>query len=200
MRLLAFNKTRLILILLLVLPGCASVTPELDLPAQAERERIEQLQDAIEALDDAVASYEALRAARIAIRYSHKLAQRYQITDSPLVHNMKVNLGIKQRGLCVDWTSDLLARLQRENFHSLELHWAVANYQTAFRLEHSTVVVSARGETLERGLVLDPWRHAGRLHWAPTLSDGDYRWEPKAEILALKRQRRIEFDDRQMQR
>ena len=185
---------------LTLLTACATTTPELSLPAHAERERIQQLQTSIQALDASIAPAEAKRAARIAIRHSHHLAQQYEITDSPLLHNLKVNLGIKQRGLCVDWTSDLLARLQQENFQSLDLHWAVANYTEAFRLEHSTVVISARGDAIENGLVLDPWRQAGRLHWAPVLEDGDYRWEPKNEILALKHQRRANQHDRQWPR
>lgn len=106
------------------------------------------------------------------------------------MHNILVNLGIKQRGLCIDWTSDLLTRLKQERFYSLDLHWAIANYETIFRIEHSTVIVSARGESIYRGLVLDSWRHSGQLYWAPTLADAGYPWKPQAEIHALKREHR----------
>lgn len=153
-----------------------------------ETQRIEDLNHAVLSLGDAVDPDEARRAAHISIEYSRELARQYEISGSPVMHNLMVNLGLKQRGLCVDWTTDLLARLKQERFHSLDLHWAIANYETTFRLEHSTVVVSARGDSIYRGLVLDPWRHSGQLYWAPTLGDVGYAWKPQAEIHALKRE------------
>ena len=155
-----------------------------------ETHRIRDLNYAILSLGDAVDPDEARRAAHISIEYSRKLARRYGVSGSPIMHNLLVNLGLKPRGLCVDWTTDLLTRLKQERFSSLDLHWAIANYETTFRLEHSTVVISARGESLYRGLILDPWRHAGQLYWAPTLGDPGYAWKPQAEIHALKRERR----------
>lgn len=175
---------------LMLLQGCASSRPPAELQPLVETQRIRDLNHAILRLGDAIDPDEARRAAHISIEYSRQLAQQYEVSSSPVMHNLLVNLGLKPRGLCVDWTADLLARLKQERFSSLDLHWAIANYETAFRLEHSTVVVSARGESLYRGLVLDPWRHSGQLYWAPTLGDVGYAWKPQAEIHALKRERR----------
>ncbi len=176
--------------LVCTLAGCATVSPEYHLPTHAESSRIADLEASILALDDSIAPAEARRAARVAIRYSHQLAQEYEVTDSPLMHNIKVNMGLRERGLCIDWTSDLLRRLYQEEFETLDLHWAIANYRTVFRLEHSTVVVSAVGQPIEQGLILDPWRYSGRLYWSQTLADSGYVWEPQADILELKRQRK----------
>ena len=173
----------------LLVQGCASSRPQADLPPMVEQQRIGELNLAIRSLSDDIDPHEASLAARIALEYTRQLAQEYEISSSPLTHNMLVNIGAKPRGLCVDWTSDLLARLQQERFHSLQLHWGIANYENAFRIEHSTVIISARGDTLNQGLVLDPWRQGGRLFWTPTLQDPAYRWHPQAEIHALKRQR-----------
>jgi hypothetical protein len=112
------------------------------------------------------------------------------------MHNLLVNLGLKPRGLCVDWTTDLLTRLKQERFYSLDLHWAIANYETTFSLEHSTVVVSAGGDSINQGLVLDPWRYSGELFWAPTLEDSGYVWKPQAEIHALKQELRETRENR----
>jgi len=175
-------------VLLLLLSGCASKTPQLEPPPDVANQRIRELNLAILALGDDVDAGEAQRAARIAIDYSRQLAREYEITDSAIVHNLKVNLGIKPRGLCVHWTSDLMARMKQEGFYSLDLHWAIANYENALRLEHSTVVISARGDSLQQGLILDPWRNSGDLYWAPTLQDPGYLWKPQAQIHALKRE------------
>ncbi len=177
---------------LAMLNGCASTGARNELSADMAKQRIGELQQAILALGDDVNSGESRRAAKIAIEYPLQLAREYEITGSAIVHNIKVNLGLKPRGLCVDWTSDLLARLKREGFYSLDLHWAIANYESAFRLEHSTVVISARGEPMQQGLVLDPWRNSGDLYWAPALQDPGYPWKLQAEVHALKRQHREE--------
>jgi hypothetical protein len=182
---------------ILLTQGCATSSPQVDLPPTVEQQRITDLSLAIRSLNADIDAAEAQRAARIAIEYSRQLAQQYEITDSPVMHNFLVNIGVKPRGLCVDWTSDLLVRLQQERFYSLKLHWGIANYETAFRLEHSTVIVSARGDSLKRGLVLDPWRYSGHLFWAPTLEDPAYNWHPQAEIHALKRQHETASASRQ---
>ena len=175
---------------LILVQGCASSRQPVELPPMVETQRVADLTNAILDLDESIDSSEAWRAARVSIEYSQELARQYEISTSPIMHNLLVNLGIKQRGLCIDWTTDLLTRLKQEGFHSLDLHWAIANYETTFRLEHSTVVVSAQGESIYRGLVLDSWRNSGQLHWAPTLADSGYSWKPQAEIHALKREHR----------
>lgn len=172
---------------LALLGGCAAVpAPGID-SGQMQRE-IDQLGLAILALGDGVDPREARQAARVATEYSRQLALEYEIESSPLVHNVMVNLGLKERGLCKDWTRDLLVRMREEDFDSIEFEWAIANYARAFKIEHSTVIVTVRGGSIEQGLVLDGWRHSGDLYWAPTLDDPDYRWSPAQEVFALKKQ------------
>jgi hypothetical protein len=199
-RILSLCSIRPLPLLLCMLAGCASSQPAVDLPSFIEQQRIGELQLAIVALGADVDSHEARQAAAIAIEYPLELARQYEITDPPLVHNVLVNLGMKPRGLCVDWTTDLLTRLQQERFRSLSLHWGIANYESAFRIEHSSVIISARGDSLQQGLVLDPWRNGGRLFWAKTLEDPSYTWRPHAEINALKRERKAKAMNRLVER
>ncbi|MCP4980237.1 MAG: hypothetical protein GY935_07045 [Gammaproteobacteria bacterium] len=180
--------------------NCASTKPQLELPPLLEQQRIRDLNHSILALGEDIDASEAQRAARISIEYTRQLAHEYEISSSPVFHNLLVNLGVKPRGLCVHWTSDLLTRLQQEQFHSLDLHWGIANYETTFRLEHSTVIISARGNSLYQGLVLDPWRQGGELFWSNTLEDSSYQWKPQAEIHARKRERRDAGEIRQFSR
>lgn len=179
----------LVILAFTLLSGCAVTSPTAAPHPEIERQRITELDRDILSLGDQVDASEARRAARISIQYSLQLAREYEISgNSPVMHNFLVNIGVKPRGLCVDWTSDLLTRLRQERFHSLDLHWGIANYESAFRLEHSTVIVSARGESMYKGIVLDPWRYSGQLFWVPTLEDPEYQWKPQAEIHALKRE------------
>jgi hypothetical protein len=68
------------------------------------------------------------------------------------------------------------ARLNAEGFETLVVHRAIANADNPFRIDHSTAVLSAAGDPMEAGMVLDPWRKGGRLTWAPVAEDTDYDW------------------------
>lgn len=172
------------LLALLALAACGAPPPP------AAPDEVSRLAAAIAALGPEVDRIEARRAAEVSYAHTHRLAQEYEITDPPLIHNTKVNLGMKPRGLCWHWARDMEDRLAQERFETLELHRAVANADNAFRLEHSTAIVSARGAGYEDGIVLDPWRKGGRLTWVPVRADADYNWEPRIDAVARKLERR----------
>nr|WP_101067675.1 hypothetical protein [Roseovarius salinarum] len=167
----------------LALTGCAGAPPA------TERTEVAALATGIRALGKDVDPQEAARAARVAYAHTDRLAEEYRITDPPLVHNAKVNMGLRPRGLCWHWAHDMQARLAQERFRTLELHRAIANADNPFRIDHSTVIVSRRGDTMFDGIVLDPWRKGGVLHWVPTRDDTRYAWRPRKEVLAAKRDR-----------
>ena len=158
-------------------------------PPPAAPEEVSRLAAAIAALGAEVDRAEARRAAEISYAHTHRLAQDYEITDPPVIHNTKVNMGLKPRGLCWHWAHDMEKRLRQERFATLDLHRAVANADSV-RLEHSTAIVSARGAGYDEGIVLDPWREGGRLTWVAVREDRDYDWEPRHEVVARKLARR----------
>jgi hypothetical protein len=182
----------------LLLYGCAATKPVL--PPNIKQQRVANLAEEINALGDEIDPEEAQRAARIAIDYSKQLAIEYDIAGSALYHNLLVNLGARERGLCVHWTADLITRLHGERFQTLDLHWGIANYNAIFSIEHSTVIVSAPGDSLQQGLVLDPWRNSGDLYWSLTIDDEKYDWEPQAEVHALKRSRKAKAENHRLVR
>lgn len=171
----------------LIVAGCTSVPA--DGPPQASQDQINELALAIQALGPNVDPNEAARAADIAFNYPLQLARQYQITDAPLIHNIKVNRGTRPRGLCWHWAQDMETRLAQEGFETLDLHRAIGNSEVALRIDHSTVIVSAKGDAMNDGLVLDPWRNAGRLFWGNPLQDTKYDWITRAEVFALKNAR-----------
>ncbi len=175
------------LMAVMIVAGCAGPSP--DGPPVASKLEIAELAQGIRALGDDVDPEEAERAARITYAYTRQLALEYQITDPPLIHNMKVNSGRRPRGLCWHWAEDIEARLRQENFRTLDLHRAIANADNPFLIDHSTAIVSRRGDTMFQGVVLDPWRKAGILHWSPVLKDPKYTWVPREKVFAAKRQK-----------
>lgn len=146
-------------------------------------EEVAALAAAIRDLGPDIDPGEAERAAALAFAHTRTLAAAYRITDPPLIHNTKVNLGLRPRGLCWHWAEDIERRLDAENFRTLEMHRAIANADNPFRIDHSTAIIGRRGDALFEGLVLDPWRLGGRLFWGPVTGDPDYVWHPRAEVL-----------------
>ncbi|NNF92332.1 MAG: hypothetical protein HKM96_13155, partial [Boseongicola sp.] len=148
--------------LCLALAACG-VAPEKR--AAASTLQIAALAAEIRAMGENVDPEEAERAARIAYQHTRELAIQYQIVDPPLVHNTKVNMGLKPRGLCWHWAEDMEKRLKAENFETLVLYRAIANADNEWRIDHSTAIISARGEGMFEGIILDPWREGGYLFW-----------------------------------
>ncbi len=160
------------------LTGCA--TPK---PAAASATALTQR---LESLDDQVAAGEASLAAQTAVFYSLELAREYRVVRPAIFHNVLVNLGVRQRGLCYQWADDLTARLESLHLHSLQIHRGVARLET--RREHSSVVLTAPGQPFDQGVVLDAWRHSGRLYWDDVKQD-KYPWV-EVEVLTDERSRR----------
>lgn len=157
-------------------------------PAPGTPSEISALAAEIRSLDPRVDPAEALRAAQVTYDYTYQLAQEYQITDGPLIHNSKVNMGLRPRGLCWHWAEDIEKRLLRENFRTLDIHRAIAN-SFNIRLEHSTAIVSFKGQGFKQGVVLDPWRKGGVLFWARTVEDKRYDWMAQSFVHAKKREK-----------
>jgi hypothetical protein len=92
-----------------------------------------------------------------------------------------VRIGLKDRGLCHHWTTDLMEQLELLELKTYQLYWGVAHRGSELR-EHNSVVVAAKGQRFEEGIVLDPWRNSGELHWTPVKNDR-YPWKerPRSE-------------------
>lgn len=149
--------------------------------------RIAALTEALVALGPGVDRGEAARMARISIRQPLVWAREWQVVDSPLRHNIKVIHGQREKGVCRDWANALHAALRQGNFRTLQLHVGMANARNV-KLEHVSVIVSARGEPMAAGLVLDPWRVGqGRLWFGRAAQDPRYRWETLESVRAWQR-------------
>lgn len=144
---------------------------------------VDALSQMVQAMGPDIVPEEAGRAAQVAFDYTRQLAIQYQITDPPLIHNTKVNLGFRPRGLCWHWAEDIERRLDAEGFETLEMHRAISEGR-GVRIDHSTAIIAAKGDPYGRGVVLDPWRRGGELFFAPVVEDTRYFWEQRELVLA----------------
>jgi hypothetical protein len=147
-------------------------------PPQRESDRAlstSQLQQQLLGLSPDVDPQEAARLAEASVKEARALAQDYRAIRPPWLHNVLVNNGVKERGLCFEWTNDLFERLYPLKLETLDIHLAVARMDT--RKEHNALVITAEGAPFESGIVLDAWRHSGRLWFGPAATD-KYPWLP----------------------
>ncbi|MDY0263895.1 MAG: hypothetical protein RBR12_01820 [Sulfurospirillum cavolei] len=150
--------------------GCSAKVEGL----HVEPQNVAQLTSDLQALGDNVEYSEARLFAYEALSYPQTLAERYGLVYPPTLHNLLINTGLKERGLCYQWSEDMMAHLKGLHLQSFDLRWGVANKGELN--EHNSVVVVAKGGTFQTGILIDPWRHSGVLYWAKVSDDPEYRW------------------------
>lgn len=120
-------------------------------------------------LSPSVRPEEAGRLADRVYAVASQLRHEYGVIWPPLFNNFLVNSGMRKRGLCFQWAEDLLVSLDGLKLTSLELHWGEAD-AGSWR-ESNCVVVTAKGQPLQCGIILDCWRHSGHLYWCAAATD-----------------------------
>jgi hypothetical protein len=103
---------------------------------------------------------------------SRQLAREYGVHGDPAIHNYLIHIGLRKRGICADYTRDIGTRLKEFRFKTLVLHWGAAFAKESE--ENNALVVTARSQPFEDGIVLDGWRRAGRLFWCHVKDDHEY--------------------------
>jgi hypothetical protein len=151
--------------------ACTTVAPPT--PEQGAARALD-LEAAIAALSPAVEPAEARTLAERAVAATAALSARYRPIDPPQLGNLAFHFGLRERALCCHWASDLFRALDGLPLRSLELRWGVAHLGSTLR-EHSSVIAVPAGADLRDGLVLDAWRHSGRLYWVRVAEDR-YPW------------------------
>lgn len=159
------------MVLVVLQCGCASPLKTGPQLAQESSRLQQQFLD----LSPNVDPEEAARLAAASLEHAQTLARDYRAVRPPWLHNVLVNNGVRERGLCFEWTNDLFERLYPLRCESLDIHLAVARMDT--RKEHNALVITAHGAPFESGIVLDAWRSSGRLWFGPAATD-KYPWLP----------------------
>ena len=145
-------------------------------PALARDEKsIKDLSKALVALAPNVDLGEAERLSVTAHTMARKLAREYHVVLNPEFQAFLVNVGARKRGWCGHWAQDIGTRLKELKLKTLVLHWGVAYDHTSS--ENNCLVVTARNQPFQDGIILDGWRRAGRLFWCAVKKDDEYEVE-----------------------
>src|SRR5437868_9107401 len=148
--------------------------PHFEVPAK-DSANAEELANQLTRLSRRVDPNEAKLLADFAYATVARLRQEYRMFGTPIFNNFLVYHGWRKRGYCYQWTEDLLLALDTLNLKTLELHWG-ESYAGTWR-ENNCVVVTAKGQAFDHGMILDSWRHFGHLRWNLVPSDEDRYYE-----------------------
>jgi len=119
---------------------------------------------------------ESLQLSRDVFVKTQQLSTSFEMTSPPQYHNFLVNIGVKEKGLCYHWSDALyLHFMQNKNYPSFEFHLVGANIGK-YWTEHNSLVIVGKGKAIESGVIIDPWRNAGKLYFDKVKDDEDYRW------------------------
>ena len=141
--------------------------------AWARDERsIKKLRDALVALAPDVDPGEAEQVSVTAHTASRSLAREYRLVWCAGFQNLLINTGRRQRGYCGHYTRDIGERLKELKLKTLVLHWGAAFAGTID--ENNCLVVTARNQPFEEGIIIDGWRRGGRLFWCALKKDSEY--------------------------
>jgi len=144
--------------------------------ATASDERsIKDLAKALTGLARDVDPAEAQALSATAHTKARSLKKEYRVVLNPEFTVFLYNIGKRKRGWCGHWAQDIGAELKELKCKTLVLHWGEAYPNTSS--ENNCLVVTARNQPFQDGIILDGWRRAGRLFWCPVIKDDEYEVE-----------------------
>ncbi|HHL19718.1 MAG TPA: hypothetical protein ENJ33_08275 [Thiothrix sp.] len=174
----------------LLLTGCGSVhynnvhmgndnIPVATKLSTEQKQSISELKTALLNLGENTSEAEATLIAYDSVVYSMILANQYKLASPPLYHNYLVNTKRRPRGLCYHWQRDLISHLKkRKNFKTFDLKEGVSA-EGEYWNEHNAMIVTAKGQPFETGIVLDGWRNSGKLFWVKVTKETKHHWKQR---------------------
>ncbi len=159
--------------------GCAVK----ELTVNYRQDKIYRLENMLLLLSPKVDRAEAYDLAKSSVNYSYRLAKEYRAIAFPWLQNSLVNIGLKKRGLCHEWASDLWHYLKKREYRSFSFHAVSANI--GYLNEHNALCVSAKGDGIVRSILLDAWRNSGDLYFSWIDRDKKYRWSERRGLYYL---------------
>ena len=145
------------------------------LAAASDERSIKDLSKALTGLASDVDPAEAQALSYTAHTTARQLKREYRTFLNPEFSVFLYNVGLRKRGWCGHWAQDIGAKLKELKTKTLILHWGEAYPNTSS--ENNALVITARNQPFEDGILIDGWRRAGRLFWCPVKKDDEYEVE-----------------------
>ena len=156
-------------ILSFFLVGCVVTAPSVS------QSKVTELSLLLQSLDNTIPQSEAMLLSKDIFSKTAQLTKEFELTSPPVFHNFLVTVGVREKGLCYHWSDALYVYLSGKSYGSFEFHLVGANIGEYF-YEHNALVVIAKGDRVEEGIIIDPWRDSGKLYFSKVKHDSAYRW------------------------
>ena len=163
-----------LLLLSFLLVGCVVISPVVS------KTHITQLSQLLQSLDKNVPSGEATILSEDIFYKTAMLTEEFQLTSPSWFHNVLVNVGLREKGLCYHWSDALYVHLLQKRYPHFEFHLVGANIGEYF-FEHNALVLVAKGGSIKNGILIDPWRDSGKLYFSRISDDAEYQWKHREE-------------------
>jgi len=149
--------------------GCTSTAPDMS------PNREEELSKLLRSLNSAIPFIEAETLAHEIFKKTDKLRKKFKPVSEPHFNNFLINVGVKERGLCYQWSDALYIHFLNKNYQHFEFHLLVANKGKYF-YEHNVFVIVSKSKNVMEGVIIDPWREPGKLYFSKVNEDKKYEW------------------------
>lgn len=129
----------------------------------------------LQSLEQNITKKESQRLSRDIFLKREELAKTFEVTSPPQYHNFLVNIGLREKGLCYHWSDALYSYLSGQDYASFEFH-LMGTHIGEYWSEHNVLVVIAKGQRIEEGVIIDAWRNPDALYFSKVEDDKKYVW------------------------
>ena len=137
--------------------------------------RVENLATLLQTIDKEIPFEKALSLSKEIFQQTDQLRDEFNPISEPHVNNFLVNIGLKEKGLCYEWSDPLYIYFRRKPYRYFSFHLIVANRGKYFR-EHNVLAVTSKKDDIPNGVIIDPWREPGKLYISKVKDDIKYVW------------------------
>ena len=134
----------------------------------------------LQSLDKEIAYKEAEELSSEILQETRILRKTFDPVNQAHFNNFLINVGVKEKGLCYQWSDALYLHFSKKKYTHFEFHLLVANRGEYFS-EHNVFVVSVKGKAVMDGVIVDPWRTPGKLYVSKVKDDTKYHWQHRAK-------------------
>ena len=134
----------------------------------------------LQSMSEGISQTEAENLSAEIYQETEKLRKKFDPVSEPHVNNFLINVGLKEQGLCYQWSDALYLHFKKRDYAHFSFHLLVADKGKYF-LEHNVMVVVAKGKPVMDGIIVDPWRKPGALYFSKVKEDKQYNWTHRKE-------------------
>ena len=143
---------------------------------EVSQNRVTELAQLLQTLDNNIPFEEAKSLSREIFQETDQMRAQFNPVSEPHINNFLVNIGLKEKGLCYEWSDPLYLYFKRKPYPYFSFHLLVSNRGKYFQ-EHNVLAVSAKRGKVEESVIIDPWREPGKVYYSKAKDDKKYVWE-----------------------